>query len=1311
MLMSPPLEQSQLAGKGYIVTDHRINTCYTMTPFNSEERVLETPAPMPIDCVLGTDTPSPSNHSSSPPMDASEILFSILQTDDQPGTIRKRKASNEMIARQVQKRHRRTKAEINAAKLEMLKKHLKPCSVNAVKVDVTRADASVRIFHGRSTQEIRKNLPRVPRWKIVPEQLNRIDEIGFMLTQKGIIFSCMTACNFKTYDSATFSNHLIKFHGMSSNKQSAGGKMCHTCFVHHPKGSLFDELKHICDHFVRKKEVCSQEILYSTVKNSRNDDSDEDSDAYEDEDEEAVARAPSVCKSEPNVQETQEQSGATETAEHDDASVDDSVEQPLVLDEETSKVLEDVLKDCLEDGLFDDLPPGDFNLNDSDFEPEQEPQTEQKVHEEARTSSEEEGESEDYYSCEGDNEDREDLITPDASRKSRKIRSDRKRAARQSMQALVNSVNEKRQRKQLASESNESPTGDKENKDPSAEEPKEITDPEGNCTRNTEDSEDEIIRPINAASKTRIDSSDEFEEDFVKFKTSDDESDTKQSSASSSRRSSKKSRPSRVFSDKDTDDSSSSGDSTATDDIPTRNSPILTRRRVSRTSKDCASDSPAKFVRGRILDFPARPSSQSDDEPATSTRATSKRRRKIVSGLESDSETESPPIDPETKKSPEKASSSSDADETLRPTKVEVKTESSADLTDESKSEDGDTNFLDSMPPDMAMKIHQTLMVRHTTPANKPEEPLPEATSSAVVGENSGTTCESVALKSPANSSKTEAQTSKEQPNKLKAANPQSASSEITSKTLVPENSSINTVPELTKESSVSDTSPANAPLSAIAGCFPQISDALSQQFLSVALGSLTKELSLSPPARSVRPTASPQPPPTEENNNEQISGKKVQVDKILTVAERYKQMEKKIFKVDRRKTRTKSPQPTARKSTSRSQQEDVFPKEGTEAFKRILENFRIRNFSIELTRAPVDESEKKKEPLKIKIINASNVELARVESAEEPVSQPEESPLPEVSDPPESRDLDPSIDDSMIEIIQPVPDVPYNSQEHDLTLTEELKVEAPAIVELEVEAPASAELEVEAPTSAELTVAVSTRATNKTKTTAKKPAAETSKLKTAESSKPKTVERAGTSQPKTVDQVEPPPPEDDLLEDLKDLYPWLMPEISEKWNKSSTARKAMMQENCLFSTFKCMSVYCSFFTTDQDDFKKHLEQHRGVDKFFLCSFCLSDEESPEELIDHYELRHTKDRYQCNCCMYRSAEKFYCQDHQKVHHEKKPKSILKSPMITLLKSERSKAIKKLERKLRDDPDSVAKAITCKCKFISSPTSINIKLTH
>lgn len=165
-------------------------------------------------------------------------------------------------------------------------------------------------------------------------------------------------------------------------------------------------------------------------------------------------------------------------------------------------------------------------------------------------------------------------------------------------------------------------------------------------------------------------------------------------------------------------------------------------------------------------------------------------------------------------------------------------------------------------------------------------------------------------------------------------------------------------------------------------------------------------------------------------------------------------------------------------------------------------------------------------------------------------------------------------------------------------------------------------------------------------------------------------------------------------LKNLAELYPWIDDDIVEKWSKAQSYAKALLDTKCLFSTFKCMSIECSYFSTSLVEFKKHLRKHTS-DKHFLCSFCLCDETDPGDLIAHIKEFHRQDRYQCSKCMYRSCEKFYCDSHRKKFHSNQQVSIFKSPIQKCFLAHRKAAFEAEKLKL----DEKVKPIQCKCKLL------------
>lgn len=118
----------------------------------------------------------------------------------------------------------------------------------------------------------------------------------------------------------------------------------------------------------------------------------------------------------------------------------------------------------------------------------------------------------------------------------------------------------------------------------------------------------------------------------------------------------------------------------------------------------------------------------------------------------------------------------------------------------------------------------------------------------------------------------------------------------------------------------------------------------------------------------------------------------------------------------------------------------------------------------------------------------------------------------------------------------------------------------------------------------------------------------------------------------------------------MKTLYPWIDESITKQWYKRRTRAKDLLKEASLFSSYKCMSRDCTFYTMSLNKFREHLDKHFGQDEYFVCSFCLVDEKEPDDLRDHLIEYHSFDRYQCSKCMYRASEKFYCDIHRKTFH-------------------------------------------------------------
>ncbi|KAG5676531.1 hypothetical protein PVAND_006358 [Polypedilum vanderplanki] len=138
-------------------------------------------------------------------------------------------------------------------------------------------------------------------------------------------------------------------------------------------------------------------------------------------------------------------------------------------------------------------------------------------------------------------------------------------------------------------------------------------------------------------------------------------------------------------------------------------------------------------------------------------------------------------------------------------------------------------------------------------------------------------------------------------------------------------------------------------------------------------------------------------------------------------------------------------------------------------------------------------------------------------------------------------------------------------------------------------------------------------------------------------------------------------------LKSMREFYPWLSENLSRAVFKTKNSIEILLSEFCLFSTYKCMRLTCSFFTTDFNDFKKHLTEHKNNNKHY-CSFCLKGFKRDFELCNHIDVFHRFDRFQCSHCMYRSCQKSYVFLHQKKFHSGQNCEVLVSPIQKLLRS-------------------------------------------
>lgn len=385
--MIPPWQSSVQQNFALPPVGANLPPIYAMSSFLIDDRVAETPAPMPVECTLDTpDTPSPSLPSHSPPLDTSldPSFFLMSQFSEAPeDNLRKRRASSDLEQLNHKKRHRRTKAEIAADQLSSITKSMKPCHVNLKKITLSEQDMPARVFVGSEGLAIKTNLPRVPRMKIVPKSFNRISRIGFMRTKHGIAFSCMDQCKFKTYVPEKFQRHLRENHEVI---QGIGFTTCTICRGLIKSGSTLYEFIHMLKYHLSSQEILGtpvQDILYSVIKNS------DDESESEDEMVDNITHrtTPEPVADQENLQPSLSLEGDNNSTEiHQDAQKDKSPGNDLN-NEDVDKLLDDFteLIDLPDIPPEEDFPDTPLTSQDNEKDPDYVPTPNEDVESEDET--------------------------------------------------------------------------------------------------------------------------------------------------------------------------------------------------------------------------------------------------------------------------------------------------------------------------------------------------------------------------------------------------------------------------------------------------------------------------------------------------------------------------------------------------------------------------------------------------------------------------------------------------------------------------------------------------------------------------------------------------------------------------------------------------------------------------------------------------------------------------------------------------------------------------------------------------------------
>ena len=150
---------------------------------------------------------------------------------------------------------------------------------------------------------------------------------------------------------------------------------------------------------------------------------------------------------------------------------------------------------------------------------------------------------------------------------------------------------------------------------------------------------------------------------------------------------------------------------------------------------------------------------------------------------------------------------------------------------------------------------------------------------------------------------------------------------------------------------------------------------------------------------------------------------------------------------------------------------------------------------------------------------------------------------------------------------------------------------------------------------------------------------------------------------------------------------------------KSKRACASMTSKNGLISTYKCLGKMCSFFTSNEDIFHKHLELHSRCKKdslydfFLFCSYCSYEAKTIDSLINHVKELHCSNQYQCPFCFYRSIEAQSCSVHVKNYHNEKPLIFYECPV-----KDTKNDVNKIKIRLLENRKTFVLPVSCSGKF-------------
>uniref|UniRef100_A0A6B2E9P6 C2H2-type domain-containing protein n=1 Tax=Phlebotomus kandelakii TaxID=1109342 RepID=A0A6B2E9P6_9DIPT len=130
-------------------------------------------------------------------------------------------------------------------------------------------------------------------------------------------------------------------------------------------------------------------------------------------------------------------------------------------------------------------------------------------------------------------------------------------------------------------------------------------------------------------------------------------------------------------------------------------------------------------------------------------------------------------------------------------------------------------------------------------------------------------------------------------------------------------------------------------------------------------------------------------------------------------------------------------------------------------------------------------------------------------------------------------------------------------------------------------------------------------------------------------------------------------------ISSANDLKPWTKQQCS----KSATTASKMLEQEAIFSPFKCMGSECWYFTTKENDMVLHLKSHDKTSEeqseqttvtdtcsWLECSYCDYMAGSTNDLMSHLKKEHLHCEFLCPKCFYRACNVNYVSRHLLVYH-------------------------------------------------------------